>query len=507
MSRRIALFLLLLVLFACPVRAEEDAENMNLRGTWTFAGGKIAPRSDPVTDNNSETKRVLKAGKTLRIGFPEGTEPRQFCAEWYEKPYRAAVERYDGGGILLGRDVVSESYVTVTALEPGTREIVLRPLETALSVAGIDVFGAGLLPETYRGFLPLPEKLDYMVIAAHPDDDVLFLGAVVPYLGGEEGLAGTIVYMTEPVLHQRHVEALNGARTMGLLYEPVFGPFKDMYAANETELARFVDPEEAVTYLVRLIRQYRPTLLFTHGPAGEYGHTEHKFFSAAALQAAEKAQDPQYDKRSSDFYGTWQVQKLYWHDYEEGPSLLFDPDAQLASFGGKTAYEICREAFQKHVSQSSRAYAVHRYGEHENSFNFFGLAYPAVGGKAEIREGIDPALFSDYVPPTPAQTTPARTTPARSTSAPSTPAAEQTIPEIEAPDVSASFPEAQAPDPSAPVSGKTDSGAPLPSQSEPPVNAPAQEPLLDGYALAAIAVLLLLGFIFGRLWWKKWKER
>lgn len=477
MHRRItALLLLCLFLLTGAARAEEEAENLNLQAVWTFAGGKLASHGDLINDNNSESRRTLQPGKTCRLKLHEGTEPVTLGVEWYAKPADAVIERYDASGTLLGSDTVSGVYVSVTALEPGTREIVIRPSGSALIIAEIDVFGPGTPPEPYHAFKPLPEKLDYMVIVAHPDDDVLFHGAVVPYLAGEEGLVGTIVYITKPTMHKRNSEALNGAWTMGLRYEPVFWTMRDVFVRDTKRLYKFVDRDATVLYLVQLIRQYEPVLLFTHEPEGEYGHMQHKLVSAVVLEAVEKAQDPAFDPASAELYGVWQVQKLYWHDYEQAEAqLLFDPDKPLAAFDGKTAYEICCAAYKKHKSQQSRTYAVHRYGEHPNSFNFFGLAYSAVGPQAGIRDGIDPAMFSDYVPPTP---TPIPTPTPTPTPTPSP----------------------------APTASPVPTSSPEPTAAPTPAPSTAPTLLLDAPAAAAIAGLLLLAGLGARLWLKKWRQ-
>ena len=378
----------------------EEAENLDMQCSWTFRAATLSPRGDYITDRNRESRRTLAKDKTLHVILPE--EAAYFCVEWYERPATALFSLLNKDGDTLREVTAEDTYVTILPLEAGTAEVVLKATEADIIIAEAHVFSDGELPEPYRVFLPLPEKLDYMVFAAHPDDDVLFLGAVVPYLGGEAGLAGTIVYMTKPVLHQRNTEALMGAWTMGLRYTPIFGSFKDVFANSFEKLSLYVNRDELLTYVVRLLRQYKPELVFTHEPEGEYGHYEHRLLSDVVQEAFRRAAQEGYDPESVEKYGVWQVKKLYLHDYEQSDTLLlFDPDAPLSSFGGKSAYEICCEAFTKHVSQQKTSYAVHRYIEHENSFNAFGLAASVVGDFADPLEGIDPPLLSNYVPPTP----------------------------------------------------------------------------------------------------------
>jgi hypothetical protein len=46
------------------------------------------------------------------------------------------------------------------------------------------VYGANAMPKDYHPWHATPDKLDYLVIVAHPDDDILFMGAIVPIYGG-----------------------------------------------------------------------------------------------------------------------------------------------------------------------------------------------------------------------------------------------------------------------------------------------------------------------------------
>ena len=57
--------------------------------------------------------------------------------------------------------------------------------------------------------------------------------------------------------------------------------------------------------------------------------------------------------------------------------MKMDWRVPLASFGGRTALEIARAAFAKHVSQDDGTWEVLDEGRHDNSV--FGLAFSAVG--------------------------------------------------------------------------------------------------------------------------------
>ena len=98
-------------------------------------------------------------------------------------------------------------------------------------------------------------------------------------------------------------------------------------------------------------------------------------------------------------YGTWQVQKVYIHLYEEN-ELLIDADTPLEAFGGKDAFDVARIAFKKHETQQGLGFAVTR-NNGKYAFNRFGMAAGAVEAGSDAFDNIDEKLLSFYVPPTP----------------------------------------------------------------------------------------------------------
>mgnify|MGYP002624304198 CR=1 FL=1 len=214
-----------------------------------------------------------------------------------------------------------------------------------------------------------------MVIAMHPDDDVLFLGAIVPIYGAEGGRNGTIVYATLSSRPRRE-EAINGAWTMGLRIAPQFGPFQDISKEEpDTNASRF-NSNRLIRYLVRVLRTYRPEVVFSHDLNGEYGHWQHKRLARAVFATVPLAADESFDPESTAAYGVWRVKKLYLHLYPE-QQIVLDVDQPLSAFGGKTAVDVSKEAYLRHASQLSTKHAVRNTGVY--SLADFGLAYSIVG--------------------------------------------------------------------------------------------------------------------------------
>ena len=85
-------------------------------------------------------------------------------------------------------------------------------------------------------YAPLPdgEKDDLLVLAGHPDDEILFFGGTIPYYAGERGLNVVVAYLTcgtySDGTQVRRSELLNGLWEMGVRTYPVIGDFWDKYS-------------------------------------------------------------------------------------------------------------------------------------------------------------------------------------------------------------------------------------------------------------------------------------
>ena len=99
-----------------------------------------------------------------------------------------------------------------------------------------------------------------------------------------------------------------------------------------------------------MIRRFKPQVLVGHDEKGEYSHGQHILNTHLLKQAISKANESSFDESSYNQYGNWQISKLYLHLYEEN-QIVMDYDAPLDYFNGKTAYEVSKEGYSKHLSQ------------------------------------------------------------------------------------------------------------------------------------------------------------
>lgn len=352
-----------------------------------------------VTDDDPHTRQDFGFNGYVQAAWEEGTEVGFLYVEWYSLPESFLILQYDANGQLIsGKQGDNRPLNQIIYPEEGACAIRLQGDD--LTIATLKVYGGDVLPYNYHPWEE-PDKLDYLIVATHPDDDTLFMGGIAPTLSNK-GLQGTIVYLVSQDRVRRN-EAMNGAWQMGVRLRPFMAGFPDISSNynNSAYCDSVYSEEDIAQYLVRLFRQYQPEVVFTHDVNGEYGHWQHKRCSAATRKAVELASDPTYDPESAEQYGVWTVKKLYLHLYEEN-AIHISMTASLEAYGGRTAYLMAKDGFQEHKSQHTGKHNCINEGVY--SLEDFGLYYTTVGldvEKNDFMEHIDPTTLTNYVAPTP----------------------------------------------------------------------------------------------------------
>jgi len=229
---------------------------------------------------------------------------------------------------------------------------------------------------TVQQWQPSCEKADLLIVAAHPDDDALFVGSSVPYYATARGKVCQLCFFTTPSrLRQR--EALRCAWLMGHRYYPCFDDYEDERFDNRDEMARFWGGEERVeASMVGLVRRFKPTVLVTHDVHGEYGHGAHKLMALAAQYAADHSGDETVFPDSAEAYGAWNIPKTYLHIYGDH-QITLNLRIPLADYDGKSALEVARLGYLEHESQQQWSFRVD--DKYKYSCARFGLYKSFVG--------------------------------------------------------------------------------------------------------------------------------
>lgn len=353
-------------------------------------------------DGLLDTSQPLESGQWVSLTWDGSVPVKAVWLAFRDCPGAYRIRQFDADGALIREESGPEFVNHAVFVEPGTRSVaVLADRESDL--ASMHAYGEGPVPN-YHPWKPTPDKLDYLIVAMHPDDDVLFMGAILPLYTVEQGRVGSIFY-TAIQNRVRTDEAQNGAWAMGLRTAPILGPFPDIkYERLEGPDSPFAF-DRLVLHLVELLRRYRPEVVFSHDIEGEYGHWQHKRLARAVRRAVAMAARKSYDPDSARTLGAWQVKKLYLHLYGEN-GISLPVDKPIAAMDGKTPVEIARDAFKFHRSQRKARHKVRNEGAY--SMSDFGLVYSAVGpdtpGRNDPFEHIDPATIHGSGTPLPSET-------------------------------------------------------------------------------------------------------
>lgn len=278
---------------------------------------------------------------------------------------------------------VTDYLTGYAALPEGAQEIRIRPQKNAdrLSLAEVHVFGEGDVPAWVQRWQSPHEKADLLLISAHPDDEVLFMGGTIPYYAGERKMNVQVAYLA-PSTPYRKLELLDGLWLCGNTHYPDIGDFPDHFSTSIRGMYQKDGWNEATVleHVTWLYRRYQPDVVVTHDVNGEYGHGAHRVAADIAQKAIAKAADEKYRLWNREERPVWQIRKLYLHLYEQG-ALRMDWRQPLEAFGGKTAFDMAEAAFLCHVSQLDTEYKVEDFGPYDNAK--FGLAYTSVGEDEE----------------------------------------------------------------------------------------------------------------------------
>lgn len=355
-------------------------EAPDLTALCAFKGSNNTKMLKYLGDNDYSTYWRSQGGAAakLRITLPEGEEAWGLYLKWYDKPTRCQVMTEQDGEWRPIAQTDGTYLAEYIPLPQGVRDFRLCPapkVKSRMVLAEVRVLGRGEAPAWVQRWEPPAEKADLLVISAHPDDEILFMGGTIPYYAGERGKTVQVAYLTRSMPYRR-LELLDGLWLCGVRNYPDIGPMGDNFASSLVKMYKVWSKDKLYGYIVKLYRRYKPQVVVTHDINGEYGHAAHKAAADAAMKTLRMAAGSKYFKSSYTAYGAWDVPKLYLHLYDENV-VDMDWRQPLGAFQGKTAFDMAQAAFQCHASQLKTRYVVEDFGPYDNSL--FGLYRSLVG--------------------------------------------------------------------------------------------------------------------------------
>ncbi len=391
MIKRLLCLLLLILLPAVMAPALGWAEQAVAEDITALA--EISPRSPKhglksIADRKYTTpwETAVQKKPYVQAMLPEG----QACSSLYicfgRMPAAWELQTLEGEAwVTLDEGGTSYLHAFIPLPKPVTslRIAVTDEKKTSLLLNELFLFGPGEVPGWVQKWEPAHEQADLMVLVAHPDDELLFMGGTIPHYAVAQNKRVTACYLTSSNT-TRSSELLNGLWSMGVVNYPIIGPFRDAYSAKLKDgYDRWGGKEKVRAYVMGVIRRLKPSVIVTHDLDGEYGHGAHRVCADAAIWCVEHSADSVADPASAELYGTCEVSKLYLHLYPENSVMMNwrTPDPALL---GRSPLQAAQDAYALHVTQRNAGSAVigkdfEVTDEGEFACNSFGLYRTLVG--------------------------------------------------------------------------------------------------------------------------------
>lgn len=307
--------------------------------------------SSKVTDGKESTYLTIKQNTSITIKSEQDIHSLYIVYEYSSKTGTLAG---NGKTTDIGQNYFLHEYINVNELIGSAKELKLTYNED-VKIAEIYVLSEGELPDFVEIWQPSCDEADLLLFSTHSDDEQLFFLGLLPTYVARGAYVQVVYFANHNDTPSRLHEQLHGLYTVGIRNYPVMGIIPDAYsetlkgAISNLKSAGLTE-EDALKFQVEMIRRFKPQVVVGHDEKGEYSHGQHILNTHLLKQAIYKANDSLYDESSFNKYGNWQISKLYLHLYEKNP-IIMDYDTPLDYFNGKTAYEVSKEGYSKHLSQ------------------------------------------------------------------------------------------------------------------------------------------------------------
>ena len=345
-------------------------------------GYTTAQHLDKMRDGKYSTywnSQLINGAHQVTIVPPTGKRVYGVVVKWRSNPmpFAVQVENEEGEWVTVARSEAkfNEQYLAV----PGVDEFRIVNADNPrvkLQICELTIIGEGALPENVHVWQEPPAEVDMMLIAGHPDDEVLWFGGLLPYYAGERQKSVLVVTAAYNIYY-RKLELLDCLWTCGVRIYPHFLNYEDFVTSDVYYTINRWGSSRCYHDFTILYRRYRPLVVVLQDSKGEYGHGIHKAVSRLGQLAVGYAADPQKYPTEQEKYPVWDVPKVYVHLYAEN-QITMDWHQPLSRFGGMTAQDVAREAYKCHVSQQHKEYySVQDGGPYDNEL--FGLFHTVVG--------------------------------------------------------------------------------------------------------------------------------
>ncbi len=346
-----------LMLLVCAPALAQEAEDLTAQCKFTVSTkGYKLPR---ISDRDWGTTYISdkQRNPVVEIAAPKASPIYGVYICFGDKLTPWEIQGKRGGKwttLYESEGVFAHEYAPLPEGEKNIRIRAKAEKQMVFTISEIFLFGEGEVPSYVQQWQPAPEKADLLVLAGHPDDEILFFGGTIPYYAGERGMNVVVAYLTcgtySDGTQVRRSELLNGLWEMGVRMYPVIGDFWDKYSKRLETAYDAWGKTKVYQFITQLIRQYKPEVVVTHDVNGEYGHGAHRVCADSMLNCIPQAADAGRFPDSAAQFGVWQVKKLYLHLGKSG-QIEMDWDQPLSAFDGRTGFQMAQAGFEWHKSQ------------------------------------------------------------------------------------------------------------------------------------------------------------
>lgn len=307
--------------------------------------------NNKLTDNNENSYATINKDQEIIINSDQDIYGIYII---YEKSAKQGIIKNDTKEISIGSNGYLHEYININSLIGFSKNITLKYTED-VKIGEIYVLSEGELPDYVEIWDQPCDEADLLLLSTHSDDEQLFFAGLMPHYINK-GAKIQVVYFTNHNDNPRRLhEQIHGLYAIGIRNYPIIGFIPDAWsetldgALNNLKKAGYSE-DDAIKFDVEMIRRFKPLVVVGHDELGEYSHGQHILNTYILKKAIELTNDNSYEEDSLNKYGLWEVSKTYLHLYKEN-KIVMNYDIPLENFNGKTAYEISKEGYSKHLSQ------------------------------------------------------------------------------------------------------------------------------------------------------------
>lgn len=339
------LYLLLFLLIPTIIFAKDITYSTKITINNNVANQKL-------TDNKENTFITINKNDEIKVTSEQEIYGLYIIYELSSKPGNIT---FNNTSISIGENGYLHEYIDISKTFSNSKELTIK-YNDDIKIGEIYILGEGELPEFVEIWeKPLDNNTDLLLLSTHSDDEQLFfLGLLPTYVA--RGANVQVVYFTNHYDNPKRLhELLHGLYIVGIRNYPIMGIIPDAYSESLNGAIKNIEKanltlENAINFQVGILRRFKPSVVVGHDELGEYSHGQHILNTHTLKIALEKTNDETYHKESFNKYGLWNVPKTYIHLYKE-KQIIMDYDTPLEYFNNKTAYEVSKEGYSKHVSQ------------------------------------------------------------------------------------------------------------------------------------------------------------